>query len=52
MKIAIYDWSTRAAFGWLHRYDTRRRHSYLGQLSPISSQDSLNPTSTTRPQAA
>ena len=39
-----------AAFGRLHRYDTRRRHSYLGQRSPSSYEDSLNPTSTTRVQ--
>lgn len=24
-----------AAFGWLHRYNIRRRHPYLGQRSPI-----------------
>jgi len=45
MKITIYGWSTRAAFGWLRRYDTRRRHPYIGQRSPISYEDSLNPTS-------
>jgi hypothetical protein len=24
------------AFGWLHRYNIRRRHSRLGHLSPIA----------------
>lgn len=41
-----------AAFGWLHRYNTRRRHSYLDQRSPITYEDSLNPTSDTLPEAA
>jgi transposase InsO family protein len=25
----------RAVFGWVNRYNTRRRHSYCGQQSPI-----------------
>ena len=25
----------RAVFGWVNRYNTRRRHSYCGQLAPI-----------------
>jgi len=30
-----------AAFGWLHRYNTRRRHSHLGHMSPIDYENSL-----------
>ena len=30
-----------AAFGWLHRYNTRRRHSYLGQRAPIAYENGL-----------
>lgn len=41
-----------ATFGWLHRYNTRRRHSYLGQRSPITYEHSLNPTSATLPEVA
>jgi transposase InsO family protein len=41
-----------AAFGWLHRYNARRRHSYLGQRSPIDYENSLIPASTTLPQVA
>ena len=41
-----------AAFGWLHRYNTRRRHSHLGQRSPITYENSLIPTSATLPQVA
>ncbi|QUH02118.1 transposase [Saccharopolyspora erythraea] len=41
-----------AAFGRLHRYNTRRRHSHLGQRSPIAYEDSLIPSSTTLPEAA
>jgi transposase InsO family protein len=41
-----------AAFGWLHRYNTRRRHSYLGQRSPIAYETSLYPTSVMLPEVA
>ncbi|MFI0040501.1 IS3 family transposase [Streptomyces mutabilis] len=40
------------AFRWLHRYNTRRRHSCLGQRSPIAYETALDTTSTTLAQAA
>ncbi|GAA4468327.1 hypothetical protein GCM10023170_082110 [Phytohabitans houttuyneae] len=40
------------AFGWLHRYNTIRRHSRLGQRSPIAYENSIRPTSTTLAPAA
>nr|WP_107088233.1 IS3 family transposase [Streptomyces sp. NRRL F-4707] len=40
------------AFRWLHRYNTRRRHSRLGQRSPIAFEDALQLTPTTLAQAA
>ncbi|MFB7191877.1 IS3 family transposase, partial [Streptomyces sp. NPDC056230] len=35
------------AFRWLHRYNTRRRHSRLGQRSPLAYEDAFHTTSTT-----
>jgi transposase InsO family protein len=41
-----------AAFRRLHRYNTRRRHSCLGQRSPIAYETASTATSTTLAQAA
>jgi transposase InsO family protein len=35
------------AFGWLRRYNTRRRHSRLGHLSPIGYETASRTTATT-----
>lgn len=40
------------AFRWLHRYNTGRRHSRLGQRSPIAIENALHHTPTTLTQAA
>ncbi|MFB8106824.1 IS3 family transposase [Streptomyces sp. NPDC056007] len=40
------------AFRWLHRYNTRRRHSRLGQRSPNAYENALHLTPTTLAQAA
>ncbi|MFI1259245.1 transposase [Streptomyces netropsis] len=40
------------AFRWLHRYNTRRRHSRLGQRSPIAYETASGTTSTTLSPAA
>ncbi|MYU07469.1 IS3 family transposase [Streptomyces sp. SID8366] len=40
------------AFGWLHRYNTRRRHSRLGQRSPIAYETASRATPTTLTPAA
>ncbi len=41
-----------AVFGWAHRYNIRRRHSHLGQMSPIDHENSLLPTPATLTPAA
>ncbi|WP_329182824.1 IS3 family transposase [Actinacidiphila glaucinigra] len=40
------------AFRWLHRYNTRRRHSRLGHRSPIAYETASRTTSTTLTPAA
>jgi hypothetical protein len=40
------------AFRWLTRYNTRRRHSRLGQRPPIAYENDLQPAATTLAQAA
>ncbi|MGW6263704.1 IS3 family transposase [Streptomyces sp. NPDC055085] len=40
------------AFRWLHRYNTRRLHSRLGQRSPIAYETAATTTPTTLAQAA
>ncbi|WP_437098956.1 integrase core domain-containing protein [Streptomyces flavidovirens] len=40
------------AFRWLHRYNVRRRHSRLGQRSPIAYENTFHTTSTTLTEAA
>ncbi|WP_435841333.1 integrase core domain-containing protein [Streptomyces fagopyri] len=40
------------AFRWLTRCNTRRRHSRLGQRSPIAYENTLRPAATTLTQAA
>lgn len=41
-----------AAFGWLHRYNTRRRHSHLAHMSPIDYENTLTSTPATLTHAA
>ncbi|WP_148841344.1 integrase core domain-containing protein, partial [Streptomyces sp. sk2.1] len=41
-----------AAFRWASRYNTRRRHSRLGQRSPIIYENTFFEPATTLPQAA
>ncbi|MET7913558.1 IS3 family transposase [Streptomyces avermitilis] len=40
------------AFRWLTRYNTRRRHSRLGQRSPIAYENDFQPAATTLARAA
>ncbi|MFE5549687.1 integrase core domain-containing protein [Streptomyces sp. NPDC056534] len=40
------------AFCWLIRYNTQRRHSRLGQRSPIAYENGPRPAATTLAQAA
>ena len=40
------------AFRWLHRYNTRRRHSRLGQRSPIAFESAFHLAPTTLAPAA
>jgi transposase InsO family protein len=40
------------AFGWLHRYNTRRRHSRLGHRSPIAYEAATMATPATLETAA
>ncbi|MGA5471878.1 transposase, partial [Streptomyces arboris] len=40
------------AFRWLTRYNTRRRHSRLGQRSPIAYENAIRPAATTLAQTA
>lgn len=40
------------AFLWLHRYNTRRRHSGLGYRSPITNEAALEAPPTTLASAA
>ncbi|OOV12091.1 hypothetical protein SM007_39475 [Streptomyces avermitilis] len=44
--------SSLDAFRWLHRYNTRRRHSRLGQRSPVAYETvSRTPPTTLAPAA-
>ncbi|MFV6051864.1 transposase, partial [Streptomyces sp. NPDC056297] len=40
------------AFRWLSRYNTQRRHSRLGQRSPITYENTFHSTATTLTRAA
>ncbi|MFB6782738.1 integrase core domain-containing protein [Streptomyces sp. NPDC056352] len=40
------------AFRWLPRYNARRRHSRLGQRSPIAYKNTFHPTAATLTRAA
>ncbi|MBY8881604.1 hypothetical protein [Actinacidiphila acidipaludis] len=49
---AVPDSTRLEAFGWLHRYNTRRRHSRLGQRSPMAYETATRTASTTLTPAA
>ena len=49
---ATADQARLAAFRWVTRYNTRRRHSHLGQTSPVAFEATLENPATTLTQAA
>ena len=49
---ATADQTRLATFRWVTRYNTRRRHSHLGQASPITFEATLENRATTLAQAA
>jgi len=49
---ATADQARLATFRWVTRYNTRRRHSHLGQTSPVAFEATLENRATTLAQAA